>query len=205
MAATADGIRAPQQARSQDSTDRMLDAALTLLDRDGMTGVTIAAISRESGVSNGALYHRFGDRRGLLLAAHDRFLSGLEADWLDASVPIWGIADPDWLLAELVRAYLRVFTDRRRIFRAFLLSKDSDSDVLARGLDTSRRGARFIVEQLAGRFGCPPDPATVAYELLYAQAMLIVLFDDDELPAHGVPEDVRRDQLTRAMAALLHG
>ncbi len=28
----ADGVRAPQQARSQDSTDRMLDAALTLLD-----------------------------------------------------------------------------------------------------------------------------------------------------------------------------
>jgi len=203
MSTSAEGVRAPQQARSQLSTDRMLDAALLLLDRDGMAGVTIAAISRVSGVSNGALYHRFGDRRGLLLAAHDRFLSRLETDWLTLSAPIWSIADPEELLAELVDRYLRVFTEHRRTFRAFLLSKESDIDVKARGLQTSNRGSRFIVDQLAGRFGCPADAATTAYQLLYGQAILIALFDDEDLPARRVGVRTQREQLTRAMAAVL--
>ena len=205
MSTSAEGVRAPQQARSQLSTDRMLDAALLLLDRDGMAGVTIAAISRVSGVSNGALYHRFGDRRGLLLAAHDRFLSRLETDWLTLSAPIWSIADPEELLAELVDRYLRVFTEHRRTFRAFLLSKESDVDVKARGLQTSNRDSRFIVGQLAGRFGCRTDAAMTAYQLLYGQAILIALFDDDDLPARRVGVRTQREQLTRAMVAVLRG
>jgi AcrR family transcriptional regulator len=199
----ADGVRAPQQARSQDSTDRMLDVALTLLDRGGMAGLTIAAVSRESGVSNGALYHRFGDRRSLLLAAHDRFLSRLELDWLSASAPIWAIDEPDALLSELVANYLQVFTEHRRTFRAFLMSKDSDVDVRARGLATSERGSRFIVEQLASRFGCPWDAAMGAYQLLYGQAILLVLFDDEDLPAREVCAETRLRQLTGAVAAVL--
>jgi AcrR family transcriptional regulator len=205
VATPADGLRAPQQVRSQTSTDRMLDAALALLDRDGMAGATIAAISRESGVSNGALYHRFGDRRGLLLATHDRFLSRLEADWLTASAPIWAIDDPAVLLTELVERYLQVFTEHRRTFRAFLMAKDSDADVRARGRATSERGARFIVEQLAIRFGCSPDVATVAYQLLYSQAILIALFDDEDLPAGHVLVGTQRRQLARAVAAVLAG
>jgi len=205
MAPPVDGLRTPQQARSQTSTDRMLDAALTLLDRDGPPGVTIAAISRESGVSNGALYHRFGDRRGLLLAAHDRFLSRLESDWLSASAPIWAVDDPDALLSALVEAYLQVFTDHRRTFRAFLMSKDTDLDVRIRGLQTSERGSRFIVDQLATRFGCAPEVATVAYQLLYGQAILIVLFDDGDLPARQVRTRTLLDRLTRALAAMLRG
>jgi AcrR family transcriptional regulator len=200
---SVDGVRAPQQARSQSSTNRMLDAALTLLDREGMAGLTIAAVSRESGVSNGALYHRFGDRRSLLQAAHDRFLSRLELDWLSASAPIWAVEDPGLLLAELVENYLQVFTEHRRTFRAFLMSKDTDVDVRTRGLATSERGSRFIVEQLASRFGCSWDAAMVAYQLLYGQAILIVLFDDEDLPAREVCAEVRLRHLTGALAAVL--
>lgn len=199
------GVRTPRQARSQTSTERMLDAALTLLDREGMAGATIAAISRLSGVSNGALYHRFGDRRGLLLAAHDRFLTRLETDWLTVSAPVWRIEDPNTLLAELVDAYLGVFTEHRRTFRAFLMTKDVDRDVHVRARRTSEQGAQFIAEQLALRFDCPPPVATVAYQLLYAQSMLIVLFDDEDLPARAVSVRDQRRQLTRAMAALLGG
>jgi AcrR family transcriptional regulator len=204
MSTSTDGVRAPQQARSQTSTDRMLDAALTLLDREGMAGVTVAAISRESGVSNGALYHRFGDRRGLLLAAHDRFLSRLELEWLSVSAPLWSVEDPDELLSELVDAYLQVFTEHRRTFRAFLMTRDSDADVRARGLATSERGSRFIVEQLASRFGSSVGAAVVAYQLLYGQAMLIVLFDDEDLPG-GQGARTGLDHVTRALGAVLRG
>lgn len=50
---TSEGLRKPQQSRSQQSTGRMLDTALAILDREGLEGLSIAAVSRESGVSNG--------------------------------------------------------------------------------------------------------------------------------------------------------
>lgn len=59
-------------------TDRVLDAAESLAAASGPTSVTIRAISAAAGVSNGAVYHTFGSRAGLLgrawLRAGRRFL-----------------------------------------------------------------------------------------------------------------------------------
>lgn len=46
--------------------DEILDHARALWVSDGMAGVTVRALSARSGVSNGALYHAFGSRDGLL-------------------------------------------------------------------------------------------------------------------------------------------
>lgn len=46
----------------------VLDTALELLAADGPAGVTIASITRASGVSNGSIYHHFGSRDGVLRA-----------------------------------------------------------------------------------------------------------------------------------------
>lgn len=44
----------------------LLDAAETILDRDGIDGLTLRAAAREAGVSHGAPAHHFGDLTGLL-------------------------------------------------------------------------------------------------------------------------------------------
>ncbi|OBJ59406.1 TetR/AcrR family transcriptional regulator [Mycobacterium sp. 1423905.2] len=49
--------------------DRVLDAAESLAVASGAAAVTIRAVSATVGVSNGALYHSFGSRAGLLAAA----------------------------------------------------------------------------------------------------------------------------------------
>lgn len=49
--------------------DRVLDAVESLAARSGPTAVTIRAISEATGVSNGAVYHGFGSRAGLVGAA----------------------------------------------------------------------------------------------------------------------------------------
>ncbi|MDT5219241.1 MAG: hypothetical protein QOF15_1346, partial [Mycobacterium sp.] len=58
--------------------DRVLDAAEALAVASGPAAVTIRGISAATGVSNGALYHSFGSRAGLLaqawLRAGRRFL-----------------------------------------------------------------------------------------------------------------------------------
>jgi AcrR family transcriptional regulator len=59
--------------------DRVLDAVESLAVASGPAAVTIRAISAATGVSNGALYHTFGSRSGLMgrawLRAGRRFLT----------------------------------------------------------------------------------------------------------------------------------
>lgn len=63
--------------------DTVLDAAESLAAESGPAAVTIRAISSIVGVSNGALYHTFGSRAGLLarawLRAGRRFLQAQNA------------------------------------------------------------------------------------------------------------------------------
>jgi AcrR family transcriptional regulator len=63
--------------------DRVLDAAETLAVTSGPAAVTIRAIGAAVGVSNGAVYHTFGSRAGLLartwLRAGRRFLAAQTA------------------------------------------------------------------------------------------------------------------------------
>jgi AcrR family transcriptional regulator len=83
--------------------DRVLDAAESLVVSSGAAAVTIRAISAAVGVSNGAVYHTFGSRMGLLarawLRAGHRFLaaqtalvdqapSGVEAVLAAADAPV---------------------------------------------------------------------------------------------------------------------
>lgn len=49
--------------------DRVLDAVESLAARSGAAAVTIRAVGEATGASNGALYHGFGSRAGLLAAA----------------------------------------------------------------------------------------------------------------------------------------
>jgi AcrR family transcriptional regulator len=67
--------------------DAMLDAAEELAVEGGVTAVTIRAVSERAGISNGAIYHAFGSRGGLVgrawVRAARRFLT-LQRQAVDA-------------------------------------------------------------------------------------------------------------------------
>ncbi len=67
-------VRAPQQARSQETLDRILDAAEALVTEKGFEEATVAEVARRAESSVGAFYARFRDKTGLLYALHDRYL-----------------------------------------------------------------------------------------------------------------------------------
>jgi AcrR family transcriptional regulator len=46
--------------------DALLDAAERVLERDGLSGLTLRAVAREAGVSHAAPTHHFGDLTGLV-------------------------------------------------------------------------------------------------------------------------------------------
>jgi AcrR family transcriptional regulator len=75
--APARGLRkrsAPRTGASGDGTpyhhgalrDALLEAAERVLERDGLSGLTLRAVAREAGVSHAAPTHHFGDLTGLV-------------------------------------------------------------------------------------------------------------------------------------------
>lgn len=65
-------------------TDEILDAARAIVLADGPRAASVAAISRASGAPVGTLYHRFGNRDGILAAAWFRALERFQAGALAA-------------------------------------------------------------------------------------------------------------------------
>ncbi|HEV3218164.1 MAG TPA: helix-turn-helix domain-containing protein [Candidatus Acidoferrales bacterium] len=57
---------APQQARSRESTRKLLKAAGEVLGQHGLEGATIPRIAQHAGLTPGAIYRRFPDKDALL-------------------------------------------------------------------------------------------------------------------------------------------
>src|SRR6478609_11216450 len=114
-------MRTPVQSRSESSADRMLAATLDLLAGGGLAAVTVAAVAKAAGASNGSLYHRFGDRSGLLLAAQDLALGRIEAATAAAFARADAEPDDDRALRLLATAALDIFATHRGAMRAYLV------------------------------------------------------------------------------------
>lgn len=59
------------QTRSEISRKRAIEAALVILTREGVGGLTFDSLSRESGISKGGLLHQFRTKQGVLSALLD--------------------------------------------------------------------------------------------------------------------------------------
>jgi AcrR family transcriptional regulator len=73
-------VRQPQQARSRQSFERALDAAVRLLVERGSASFTLVEVARASGVSTGSMYGRIASKDDLIRVAHAREMERLEVE-----------------------------------------------------------------------------------------------------------------------------
>jgi AcrR family transcriptional regulator len=133
----------------EDRRERFLDAAITVVRRDGHAA-SMEAMAREAGVTKPILYRMFGDRNGLLEAIGDRFAQELAEVLAQALAGAPGSGAPS--------------SDRRDILRstidAYLGLVDRDPELY-----------RFLTAQLAT---APSQPiATLADQ--FARGIAVVL------------------------------
>ena len=202
-------VRAPQQARSQETLDRILDAAESLVTEKGFEDATVAEVARRAGSSVGAFYARFRDKTGLLYALYDRYLEQAMATADVALDPErWqGTAIPD-LLRSVVRFLVEVYRERQGLIRAFVVRNQSDVEFRAR----QERLSHYVNAKLsalllarsaeiahpnparAAAFGLTMSVSTIESAVLFAELRSSdLLLSDDELAA----------ELTRAFLAYL--
>jgi len=65
--------RAPQQARSRRTREKLIEAAVGCFERHGFEETTTAMIANEAGVAVGTVYNYFTDKREIILELLDRF------------------------------------------------------------------------------------------------------------------------------------
>jgi len=119
---------APQQARSRESLNRLLKAAVEVLGQQGVAGTTIPRIAAHAGLTPGAVYRRFRNKNVLLETAILRILED-QHKFLALSLTVEAAAEiPFPTLAEqvinsLVVSY-RANTILLRAVRQFLQDKE---------------------------------------------------------------------------------
>ncbi len=197
------GVKKPVQARSKGSTDQMLAAALHLLDEGGLAAVTIAAVSKQSGQSNGTLYHRFGNRMGMIAAAQAQFLDEIEAESRAAFERASAEANDVAALRTVALSYVTIFSEHRRAFRALMIEGQDFELLRERGQATSHRVQEWAVAWLVDRFGCSAEQAASAVYLLLSAAMSRVIFDDEILMAQVVDDAHLVEALVGAVHSLV--
>lgn len=119
---------APQQARSRQSLDRLLKAAVEVLGRRGVAGTTIPRIAAHAGLTPGAVYRRFRNKDVLLETAilsildnQDKFLRLSLSPEATAQIPFPTLAEQ--IITTLVVSY-RANASLLRAVRQILQDKD---------------------------------------------------------------------------------
>lgn len=120
-------VRPPQQARSQETLDRILDAAERIVSEKGFERASISEIVQLAGSSVGAFYSRFRDKEALLGCLHDRFCEEAFATADKALEPTqWEAASVREILTELIGFLVSIYVERRGMLRAFLVRSSID-------------------------------------------------------------------------------
>ena len=132
------GVRLPQQARAQETFDRVLRIGAELVAAKGFTGLSITELCLRAGVSSGALYARVESKEALALAIHDRELArmALEHSIFDPS-DRWASMSCDRLILESVRELGAHYARHAALLRAFILRSSVDVTMHERGSATT--------------------------------------------------------------------
>lgn len=134
-------MTARRRTASNQVSAALLDAAETVLDRDGVGGVTIRAVANNAAVSPVSVYNRFGSKDGLIVALALRTLAQL-ASAIDVTADV----DPVGRFVQACKNYrefaLRYPARYALIFGAGSPLEDQTSEVA--------RSGRAVFDTLAG-------------------------------------------------------
>ena len=172
-------MKKPVQPRSEASAEAMVAAALDLLARGGLTAVTVAAVAERSGASNGSLYHRFGDRAGLLRAVHERGFGAMLHETGHAFAEADTEPDDERATLRLGAAALEIMAGHRALIRAFLVDLAGEPDVAARNAVYTADLRATVTGWLVRRLGATAPAADDAFRLLFSVAIAQALVAED--------------------------
>lgn len=203
-------VAKPKQARSEETLDRLLDAAEALIKEEGLSKVSIAAIASKAGSSVGGFYSRFKDKDELLRTLHEREQRRFQRS-------IAEVVDPDaWAeqpLATMIERALQLFFSRlegrQKLAAAFLESAARKPKQWRHAVEFRQMVVESFGELLALRADeiRHPDPPLA---IRFAIQQVLAIVDQRALFAHisapgddDLTDEVLRDELNRSLCRYL--
>lgn len=121
-------FRPPQQSRSQETLDRILDAAEQVLAEKAFGEATLAEIMERAGVTVGAFYRRYPDKDALLRHLDERFFGEMlaKAD-LVLDPGRWDGESARTIIEDVARQAVEVYSARRGLLRSLFLRARTDA------------------------------------------------------------------------------
>ena len=202
-------IRPPQQVRSQETLERLLDAAEHLVAEKGFEDTGVAEVARRAGSSVGAFYARFPDKDALLHALYERYYEQAIATADAALEPSrWEAARIPEVLAAVVRFLVSIYREQRGLIRAFVIRNHSDADFQARRDRLShyvseRLSALLLARRAEIAHEDPEKAAAFGLTLVFSTLDSVMLFGELRTGAVRLSDDDLAAELTRAYLAYL--
>jgi AcrR family transcriptional regulator len=104
----------PQQARSKELVNAILEASLKLIAKEGFDAFTTPRVAEMTGISVGSLYQYFSNKEEIFLALLDQQLNSLNQQW-DALLPLMTEMKLDDVVMSVIRLTL-VFMENEEGF-----------------------------------------------------------------------------------------
>jgi AcrR family transcriptional regulator len=202
-------VRPPRQARSQETLDRILDAAEALVAEKGFEDTPVAEVVRRAGSSVGAFYARFHDKEGLLHALYERYYEEAVATADHALAPArWEGASVAEIVGAVVPFLVAIFRERQGLMRAFVVRNHTHPEFQARQQRLSHHViARLSALVLARRKELAhPDPERATrfgLMLVFSALETMILFGEMRSSLLSLSDDDLANELTRSTLAYL--
>jgi len=202
-------VRPPRQARSQETLDRILDAAEALVAEKGFEDTPVSEIVQRAESSVGAFYARFHDKQGLLHALYERYYEEAVATADATLAPArWEGAGTPELIDAVIHFLVSIFRERRGLMRAFVVRNHTHPEFQARQLRLSHHVIGRLSALLLARreqLGHPdPERATrFGFMLVFSSLESMILFGEMRSSLLSLSDDDLAAELTRSTLAYL--
>lgn len=151
--------------------EQLMDAALTILVRDGYEAVSIESIAKEAGVTRPVVYGVFADLRDLLGTLLDRQQARALGQLAEVLPQEPDLSDPDRLVAETARRMIEVVRSDPMTWQPILVAPHGMPEPVRARIDADRRNlttqiAGLLELGLALRGGPVLDPEVLAHAIV---------------------------------------
>lgn len=178
----------PRQARSRESTRKLLKAAAEVLGQHGVEGATIPRIAHHAGLTPGAIYRRFPDKDALLetmvigiLERQDTRLRMALTPAMASQIPLAVFAEH--LITSMLVSY-RASASLLRAVRQFVQAYDQNTSFYKKVNKLEMGTFQYVVElflQHRSEIKHPNPQVAVSFALMMLSSILIeiILVDQD--------------------------
>jgi AcrR family transcriptional regulator len=179
----------PKQSRSEQTQERLLQAAETLILAKGLADASVPEIARRAHSSVGGFYARFPDKDALLRALEERFFAEmLERVEQVADAGRWADASIATIVAACAEELVTVFRERRNLIAAFLHRATRNPELLAEALRfraaTQERIATLLLPRSA-ELSHPEPRLAIHLGVQFAFALMLQLVVSGDVSAGG--------------------